>query len=242
MKPVKAVKNQYVGINAHLHSYWQGDGDWSEFHTSYIVQLSRTLKTQLLPLGYTTGIEQSLQIRRNDRQVQRPTSDVTIYAQDPPTVREAAVTYMGRTEQLTLTLSDVFREEDDISEKPYHTLGFMKASKNANAVSLSPGLKYSHHQINQGDVMPKHTATNVVHSLNTAWCWLKLIIFMNPHRHSKIFPIIAHVRVDQKRSRVLMPIVLLLSIHARDLTEEKCRSINLTQIRRYQRLQFHYRA
>lgn len=127
MKPVKALKNQYVGINAHLHSYWQGDGDWSEFHTSYIVQLSRTLKTHLLPIGYTAGIEQSLQIRRNDRQVRRPTSDVTIYAQHPPVLREVAVTYMGRTEQLTLTLSDVLHAEDDISEKPYRALGLYES-------------------------------------------------------------------------------------------------------------------
>jgi hypothetical protein len=24
MQPVRSIKNQYPGINAHLHSYWQG--------------------------------------------------------------------------------------------------------------------------------------------------------------------------------------------------------------------------
>lgn len=55
MRPVKSLKNQYLGINAHLNNYWQTDDDWSEFHTSYIVHISAALKAQLLPLGYTTG-------------------------------------------------------------------------------------------------------------------------------------------------------------------------------------------
>lgn len=69
MKPVQPIKNQYVGISAHLHSYWQADGEWHEFHTAYIVDLTRVLKRQLRPLGYTAGIESSLQIRRFDTSV-----------------------------------------------------------------------------------------------------------------------------------------------------------------------------
>lgn len=83
MKPVQPVKNQYVGINAHLHSHWQAAGEWHEFHTAYIVDLTKALKRQLRPLGYTAGIESSLQIRRMDQFDSRPASDIGIYDFDP---------------------------------------------------------------------------------------------------------------------------------------------------------------
>ncbi|MCB0125339.1 MAG: DUF4058 family protein [Caldilineaceae bacterium] len=86
MHKVEAVKNQYVGINAHLHSYWQADGEWHEFHTAYIVYLIAELKRQLRPLGYTAGIESSLQIRRMDEFDSRPESDIGIYDLDPTRV------------------------------------------------------------------------------------------------------------------------------------------------------------
>jgi Protein of unknown function (DUF4058) len=127
MTPVKSLKNQYLGVNAHLHSYWQANGDWSEFHTSYIVQLSRTFKAQLLPLGYTAGIEQSLQIRRDDGEIRRPTPDLTIYTQNSRTLREAPVAYLGDTQQLTLTLDEVLQKEETISEKPYRALALYES-------------------------------------------------------------------------------------------------------------------
>jgi hypothetical protein len=64
MTPVRAVKNQYQGINAHLHSYWQVEGGWDGFHANHIADLMRLMSAQLLPLGYTADIQQSLQIRR----------------------------------------------------------------------------------------------------------------------------------------------------------------------------------
>jgi len=78
---VRSVKNQYRGINAHLHSLWQGQGGWQEFHTRHIVKLADALKPLLLPLGYTAAIEASLQIRRIDPPggTQYPESDITIY-------------------------------------------------------------------------------------------------------------------------------------------------------------------
>lgn len=79
VKKIEAVKNQYIGINAHLHSHWQAGGEWHEFHTAYIVYLIATLKQQLRPLGYTAGIESSLQIRRMDEFDSRPESDIGIY-------------------------------------------------------------------------------------------------------------------------------------------------------------------
>ena len=78
-------KNQYRGINAHLHSYWQAAGGWSRFHTNHITDLMRTLRPLLLPLGYTADVEPSIQIRRIDDPgtVQFPESDVTIYDLNP---------------------------------------------------------------------------------------------------------------------------------------------------------------
>jgi hypothetical protein len=82
--PVQSIKNQYLGINAHLHSYWQARGGWPEFHTGYILNLFYALKPLLLPLGYTALVEPSLQIRRIDTDTaDYPESDLTIYDIDP---------------------------------------------------------------------------------------------------------------------------------------------------------------
>ncbi len=48
MPALHSTRNQYPGINAHLHSYWQGRGGWSRFHTNHIADLLRAL---LLPRG-----------------------------------------------------------------------------------------------------------------------------------------------------------------------------------------------
>jgi hypothetical protein len=124
MRQVKAVRNQYLGINAHLHSYWQANGDWSEIHLSYIVQLSRAFKAQLLPLGYTTGIEKSLQIRRYAETVYGEVSE--------PTGCGIPVGYMGDSHQITLALNDVLLQEDDIAEKPYRALGLYTTQAKQN--------------------------------------------------------------------------------------------------------------
>lgn len=62
--PIQSVKNQYQGINAHLHSYWQATHKWNRFHSYHIGQLMAMMKAQLLPMGYTAELEESLQIRR----------------------------------------------------------------------------------------------------------------------------------------------------------------------------------
>lgn len=77
-----SIKNQYRGINAHLHSYWQNEGGWDGFHTNHIADLMRLMRLQLLPLGYTAEIEQSLQIRRA-AELSRPESDISIYDRLP---------------------------------------------------------------------------------------------------------------------------------------------------------------
>jgi hypothetical protein len=64
MTPVHSLVNQYLGINAHLHSYWQGVGGWHNFHNRHIGDLAGQLRLQLIPMGYTASMEESLQIRR----------------------------------------------------------------------------------------------------------------------------------------------------------------------------------
>jgi len=91
MAAVRSIKNQYLGINAHLHSYWQAEGGWSDFHTRHIVHLVDTLKPRLLPLGYTAAIEPSIQIRRLDgpAPAENPEADVLIYQREPSHFRPA---------------------------------------------------------------------------------------------------------------------------------------------------------
>jgi Protein of unknown function (DUF4058) len=110
MTPVRAIKNQYRGVNAHLHSYFQAEGGWDEFHSYHIVHMAGLLKTQLLPLGYTAGIERSVRIQQFN-QFTRPKSDVTIYDTDP--IRPFRVWERKSHETQALTLMDVINLEEE---------------------------------------------------------------------------------------------------------------------------------
>jgi hypothetical protein len=79
MKPVRAIKNQFRGINPHLHSLWQGVGNWQEFHFNHISALVAVLKAKLIPMGYTAKVEDSLQIRHHRDTPKYPESDATVY-------------------------------------------------------------------------------------------------------------------------------------------------------------------
>jgi hypothetical protein len=65
MTAIRALKNQYLGINAHLHSLLQNEGGWDSFHGLHIGDLTKTLQAQLLPMGYEARLKRSLQIRRH---------------------------------------------------------------------------------------------------------------------------------------------------------------------------------
>jgi hypothetical protein len=81
---VRSIRNQFLGVNPHLHSYYQALGGWGRFHTPYLVNLTYALKARLLSMGYTAELEPSLQIRRIDAdEVNDPEADVTIYDLDP---------------------------------------------------------------------------------------------------------------------------------------------------------------
>jgi len=78
MPPIRTVKNQYRGINAHLHSFWQAEHRWNRFHNVHVSDLLKLMRVQLLPMGYTATIENSLQIRRIGDDVRYPKSDILI--------------------------------------------------------------------------------------------------------------------------------------------------------------------
>ncbi len=78
MQPIRSVKNQYLGINAHLHSFWQEMHLWHRFHNVHITLLMQALKAQLRPMGYTAEIEDSLQIRRLAEPPRYPKADILI--------------------------------------------------------------------------------------------------------------------------------------------------------------------
>lgn len=109
-QPACSIRNQYLGINAHLHSYWQSMGGWAGFHTNHISDLLRLMRAQLLPMGYTAEIEDSLQIRREDDRVERPKSDVSIYDLDP--LRSGFAASLSSAKSGALGFSP-------IAEKPY---------------------------------------------------------------------------------------------------------------------------
>lgn len=78
MPPVHSLKNQYRGINPHLHSRWQSQGGWAGFHTRHIGDLAGLMRAQLYPMGYIAEIEESLQVRRTGDATWSPRADVLI--------------------------------------------------------------------------------------------------------------------------------------------------------------------
>ncbi len=114
---VHSIKNQYFGINAHLHSFWQGTGKWHRFHNMQITQLLVALKAQLIPMGYTAETEASLQIRRiadRERRRSQPTSP------------------FNATGAATLTVEDFVEVEED-SNHPYYAIAIYERLVNAEA-------------------------------------------------------------------------------------------------------------
>ncbi|MBI1276849.1 MAG: DUF4058 family protein [Anaerolineaceae bacterium] len=148
---VRSIKNQYMGINAHLHSLWQAQGGWPEFHTRHIVHLADSLKAVLLPMGYTAALEPSLQIRRIDspQPSEYPESDVSIYDLHPHRPRRPlTASPAGTMGELVFSITDVLLD-DQVSEKTYNAIGIYEVipgrSERGEAVAwielLSPSNK-----------------------------------------------------------------------------------------------------
>lgn len=89
---ITSLTNQYLGINAHLHSHFlhtEPEG-WEEFHSSHITDLTRALNQHLPSLGYIARQERSLQIRHFDEKPSSPISDVLISRVPQPALSPAS--------------------------------------------------------------------------------------------------------------------------------------------------------
>jgi hypothetical protein len=127
MSPIRSRKNQYRGINAHLHSLLQTSGGWEGFHTNHIADLTRLLQVQLIPMGYEADIEQSLQIRRIGESTKYPKSDVTIYDPDPVRQRQPAMALQASTGELVLPIPALLNITEDELEY-YKAIAIYKTS------------------------------------------------------------------------------------------------------------------
>jgi len=121
---IRSVKNQYRGVNAHLHSYFQKYGGWTQFHTRYMVNLCDALKRQLLPMGYTADFDSSLQVRRIDSyfvEITRPRSDISIYDREPQRYERTSATALApQTGELVLPIEAL--DIEPVAEKPYNAI------------------------------------------------------------------------------------------------------------------------
>lgn len=121
--PIQSRKNQYLGINAHLHSHWQTQGGWNNFHNRHIGDMAGMLRQQLVPIGYTAYIEESLQIRRKGDSVREPKADILISDRQPDRiVRETS------HQTAILTVAEMV-EEDEETEKPYRAIVIYELEK-----------------------------------------------------------------------------------------------------------------
>jgi hypothetical protein len=134
--PVRSVKNQYRGINAHLHSFWQGEHKWNRFHNVHVAHLMAGLKAQLLPLGYTAETEESLQIRRIGDTPRQPRADIVVRDLDPLRPPQ----FSSALHAPTLTVEELVGEAD--FERPYYAVAVYERSPDTQAVAwvelLSP--------------------------------------------------------------------------------------------------------
>jgi hypothetical protein len=123
MPPVQSLKNQYRGVNAHLHSFWQAEGGWHNFHNRHIGDLAGMLRLQLLPMGYTAEMEAALQIRRLGDTPQSPRSDILIA---DPLGRPSP--YSGTQPATELTVLELVEADEDV-EKPYRAIAIYERSR-----------------------------------------------------------------------------------------------------------------
>jgi Protein of unknown function (DUF4058) len=115
----KSIKNQYRGVNAHLHSFLQGIGRWSRLHNVHVADLMKLLKAQLRPIGYTAEIEESMQIRRVWENPVRPKADVLLADLDP--LRAPRPSSISSADAQIMTLDELIENEID-QEHPYSAI------------------------------------------------------------------------------------------------------------------------
>lgn len=133
MQAVRSVKNQYGGINAHLHSYWQGIGKWNRFHNVHVAQLLVTLKARLLPMGYTAETEESLQIRRVADHPSFPRADILIGDLGRQRMPQPQSSWV---DVQTLPMEEFVDAEDD-TEHPYYAVAIYERVVNELSIPVA---------------------------------------------------------------------------------------------------------
>lgn len=103
-------RNEYRGVNAHLHSHFQNEGGWKSFHNNHIGDLAKHI-ARVLPSGYTVDIEQSLQIEV-DGYLERPEPDATIYQNTPRSPHSAPPLSGGVAPTLTVSVAETMLLDD----------------------------------------------------------------------------------------------------------------------------------
>jgi hypothetical protein len=135
-----SVRNQYQGINAHLHSLYQAEGGWGGFHTRHIVHLADALAVHLRPMGYVVDIEESLQIRRQLDTPRSYRADILISDRDPAYPARSPLLHAGQWVPVAELIV-----ENELSEKPYRAVTISEAHSRKEPVVwielLSPSNK-----------------------------------------------------------------------------------------------------
>jgi hypothetical protein len=120
-------KNQYVGVNAHLHSLLQNmPAGWEIFHTLHIGHLVETIYA-VLPQGYVVDATRAMQIREYHpttgdpiviKKPRRPQPDIAITSATSP-LAGAAISPLSTASTPTLLLPAI--ETVGLSEEIYLT-------------------------------------------------------------------------------------------------------------------------
>lgn len=111
---IRTVRNQYGGVNAHLHSLMQAQGGWSGFHNHFISDLTRHVQQLVRPLGYIARSEESIQIRSSaaDGEDWRYAPDVVIY--DPRPMAAPLANVASSPTAVTIPLAELQDMAEDV--------------------------------------------------------------------------------------------------------------------------------
>lgn len=143
--PIHSRRNEYLGVNAHLHSYFQNRADWESFHTDHITDLARAINAQLPP-GYIVLSERSMQIREFTLDTIRwRKPDIRIYADQPSDTLKNPLSFNAGVATRTHHVIDTLDAEEDLyfsSVMIYETLEDADARRAVTHIELlSPANK-----------------------------------------------------------------------------------------------------
>jgi hypothetical protein len=123
--PIQSRKNQYLGINAHFHSFMQTHHKWNRFHGIYNTYLVASLQDSLEGSGYRAEYEESLQIQRWAEPSRRPQADILVVDERPANNRTKVPTLLQDAPMLLSELTD------EVDETSYSAIGIYDAGGDA---------------------------------------------------------------------------------------------------------------